>query len=51
MLALPKPSKAFYAFWVSYDLALKQGNKKFGSVCKHGKVKNGKCLNCFRIVK
>ena len=31
-------------------LALKQGKKRFGSSCPHTKVRNGKCLNCFRKV-
>lgn len=33
-----------------YELALKQGKRRFGSPCEHKKVKNGKCLNCFRTV-
>jgi hypothetical protein len=33
-----------------YALALKQGKKRFGSLCSHKKVKNGKCLHCFRTV-
>ena len=33
-----------------YELALKQGKKRFGSSCPHTKVRNGKCLNCFRKV-
>jgi hypothetical protein len=33
-----------------YELALREGNKRFGSDCKHEQVKNGKCLNCLRKV-
>jgi hypothetical protein len=33
-----------------YELALKIGNKRFGSVCKHERVVNGKCVNCLRKV-
>jgi len=33
-----------------YALALKQGKKRFGSPCSHEKVRNGKCLHCFRKV-
>lgn len=31
-----------------YELALRIGEKRFGSDCKHGKVKNGYCVNCLR---
>lgn len=33
-----------------YELALYIGNKRFGSECKHEKVKNGVCENCLRKV-
>lgn len=33
-----------------YELALNVGNKRFGVACKHGKVINGKCVNCLRAV-
>ena len=33
-----------------YELALKEGNKRFGSECKHSKVANGHCTNCLRKV-
>ncbi len=33
-----------------YELALKEGNKRFGSLCKHEKTKNGICINCLRKV-
>jgi len=33
-----------------YELALRQGKKRFGSLCFHAKVQNGKCLHCFRKV-
>lgn len=38
------------AFKVMYELAKKQGDKRFGSECKHENVKDGKCLNCLRKV-
>ncbi len=38
------------AFKVMYELAKKQGGKRFGSECKHEHVKDGKCLNCLRKV-
>lgn len=33
-----------------YKLALKEGKKQFGSECKHKRVKNGYCINCWRRV-
>lgn len=33
-----------------YELALRIGEKRFGSECKHEKVKNGVCENCLRRV-
>ena len=33
-----------------YELALKVGNKRFGSECKHEQTKSGRCLNCLRKV-
>jgi hypothetical protein len=33
-----------------YELALKQGKERYGSKCDHEKVKNGKCIKCFRKV-
>ncbi len=33
-----------------YELALKEGNKRFGSLCKHENVKNGICKDCLRTV-
>ncbi len=33
-----------------YELALKEGNKRFGSECKHKETKNGYCKNCLRKV-
>ena len=33
-----------------YELALREGNKRFGSECKHEKIRGGKCLNCLRKV-
>ncbi|MFC1999132.1 hypothetical protein ACFLXE_00050 [Chloroflexota bacterium] len=33
-----------------YELALQIGDKRFGSECRHEKVKNGHCENCLRRV-
>lgn len=33
-----------------YELALRLGNRRFGSECKHEKVKNGHCRRCLRRV-
>jgi len=33
-----------------YELALKIGQKRFGSSCNHLEVKNGICCNCLRRV-
>ena len=33
-----------------YELMDKQGKKRFGSGCKHEKIRNGRCLNCLRKV-
>ena len=27
-----------------------EGNKRFGSECKHENIKNGRCTNCLRVV-
>jgi len=35
---------------LEYELALQEGEKRFGSECKHEKTKNGRCLRCFRKV-
>lgn len=37
-------------FTEEYEMALKIGNKRFGSECKHEKIKNGRCQNCLRKV-
>ena len=34
-----------------YELALKTGYKRFGSICEHRQVKNGHCVKCLRKVK
>ncbi len=34
-----------------YELALKQGHKRFGSNCEHRQIKNGRCIKCLRRVK
>ena len=33
-----------------YELALREGKKRFGSPCKHEKTKGGRCKNCLRKV-
>lgn len=33
-----------------YELALRIGNKRFGSECKHKVVRNGYCGDCLRKV-
>ena len=33
-----------------YELAKSEGDKRFGSECKHESVKNGTCKNCLRKV-
>ena len=33
-----------------YELALREGNRRFGSPCRHEKVKGGKCVKCLRRV-
>ena len=33
-----------------YFLARKEGDRRFGSECKHEKTKNGHCLKCLRKV-
>ena len=38
-------------FAEQYELALREGERRFGSECKHTEVKDGICLNCFRKVK
>ncbi len=33
-----------------YELALKIGNKRYGSECLHTQIKKGVCLHCLRKV-
>ena len=33
-----------------YELALRIGERRFGSPCKHESTKDGKCSNCCRKV-
>lgn len=33
-----------------YELALKEGKKRFGSICPHTFIKNGRCTQCLRKV-
>lgn len=37
-------------FTVQYELAIQQGDKRFGSLCKHKRVVSGMCQQCFRKV-
>ena len=39
-----------YTFDREYELALKEGKKRFGSPCKHTDFKNGICMRCLRKV-
>lgn len=34
-----------------YELALKEGKRRFGSECKHETVRKGYCLKCLRRVR
>lgn len=34
-----------------YELALKIGRQRFGSECRHERVKNSVCVRCLRKVK
>lgn len=48
-----KPTKQDFFnndFNTQYALALRIGNKRFGSECNHENVKNGHCANCLRKV-
>ncbi len=38
------------SFEKQYELALREGNKRFASKCEHAKTKNGVCTNCLRKV-
>jgi hypothetical protein len=38
-------------FSVLYELAKRDGDRRFGSECRHEQVRNGKCLNCLRAVR
>jgi len=33
-----------------YELALKQGEERFGSPCEHEVVRGGRCVKCLRKV-
>jgi len=33
-----------------YEIACREGDKRFGSECKHETVKNGHCVKCWRKV-
>jgi hypothetical protein len=33
---------------IQYELARKEGDRRFGSNCKHPKPKNGRCPACCR---
>ena len=45
-----KKPKLEYTEAELYELALKDGKKRFGSPCDHKKTKGGRCLNCRRKV-
>lgn len=45
-----KPDLFHPTFAEEYELALRVGERRFGSECKHDKVKNGRCTNCLRKV-
>jgi len=34
-----------------YELALKQGEERFGTPCKHEVVRGGRCVKCLRKVR
>ena len=34
-----------------YEYMRKEGEKRFGSECKHKRIKNGYCLDCLRKVR
>lgn len=38
-------------FRKEYELAEKDGKKKFGSACKHTNIRQGRCLDCLRKVR
>lgn len=38
------------SFKAQYELALRVGNQRFGSECKHEKVYAGRCCDCLRRV-
>ena len=37
-------------FREEYEMALREGDRRFGSECKHEHVKNGRCTQCLRVV-
>ena len=37
-------------FEQEYELALREGNRRFGSECQHERTKRGRCLKCWRRV-
>ena len=39
-----------YNFRDEYELAKKEGDKRFGNECNPEKVKKGRCLKCLRRV-
>ena len=45
-----KKPKLEYTEAELYELALKEGKKRFGSPCDHEKTKGDKCRKCFRTV-
>jgi len=37
-------------FAEEYELALREGERRFGSGCRHDHIKDGVCLDCYRKV-
>jgi len=37
-------------FKEEYELAIREGDRRFGSECKHERTRNGRCVRCFRVV-
>lgn len=51
MSQMPKIKDIFHpTFSEQYELALWEGEKRFGSECKHAHVKAGRCIECLRKV-
>ena len=46
----PQQTRPAPTFEAEYELALRVGNRRFGSACEHAVVKNGTCVSCLRRV-